>query len=197
MVDRNQTLEARDPGTSSATPHSSTSLYVSPVRGALVILLFTVLGLALILLPFVQAGSGRGASATPSAAIVTLILLFSGGLLLFPAVQFARLIVSSSPLVSATRERVERIRFGFGQTSIDWKNVGEISIKGVWIILVDGRIQQSRFRRSMLGTKGLWIPAIAVHGGGEAVIKFIETYRSDLIEHLVLKVASGRAGRGQ
>jgi hypothetical protein len=80
------------------------------------------------------------------------------------------------------------MRLGLGTTEFKWEHVGELVVRGVWLILLDGRIPQSRFTRFMFGAKGLWIPSLFVYGGGRKVMQFIMDYRPDLIDPMLKRL---------
>ena len=113
-----------------------------------------------------------------------------GLLVAYPGFQFLRLVATATPFITTDGTVVRRARLGFGQTQIAWKDVGEFGLRGIWIILVDGRISQGRVIRSIMGTRGLWLPAMLVDGGGSRTMQFASAHRPDLVNPLLAKVLS-------
>lgn len=175
----------------SDTPEKMTALYASPFRAGVAALFLLTVGVGLVVLPFFQAVAG-GVEASFQSLIAVLAFLVIGGLIAFPGYQFARAIVNRSPIMTTDGITVTRVRMGLGTTQIAWSDVGDLGLRGVWIILVDGRTGQSKFGQSMFGAKGLWIPALFVDGGGAATVLFVSDYRPDLIDPVVQQVTKGK-----
>lgn len=157
------------------------ALYASPWRAGIAAFFLLAVGLGLIFLPFYRATGAVQSplfSQTPLAVFAFVLL---GSFIAYPGFQFMRLILTGRPLVVTDGTKVERMRLGFGRTSIDWAQVGDLGLRGVWIILMDGSVPQSRFTTFMFGARGLWLPGLLVHGGGATTMRFITDHRRDLI----------------
>ena len=184
----------QDDSSTTADSDKPMALYAAPVRAGLVGLFLLASGLGIAALPFIQISSDAGFRATPIAALMALTFVAFGLLVAYPGFQFLRLVATATPFITTDGTTVRRARLGLGRTELAWEHAGEIGLRGIWIILVDGRVRQGRVRRSIMGTQGLWLPALLVHGGGTATMKFIEAHKRALIEPLFMKVATGRAG---
>lgn len=169
-----------------------TALYVSPIKGGILALFLITVGLALVALPHYLMFVTPSATATPLTAVLALVFLALGAVFIWPGVQFAKAILLRTPLATTDGETVHRMRLGFGTTESRWEHVGELVVRGVWLILLDGRIPQSRFTRFMFGAKGLWIPSLFVYGGGRKVMQFIMDYRPDLIDPVLKRLNRGK-----
>lgn len=165
-----------------------TTLYVSPIKGSILAVFLITLGLALAALPHYLMFVTPSATATPLTAILALVFLALGAVFIWPGFQFARAIVLRKPLATTDGVTIHRMRLGLGTTEFEWEHVGELVVRGVWLILLDGRIPQSRFTRFMFGAKGLWIPSLFVYGGGRKVMQFIMDYRPDLIDPMLKRL---------
>ncbi|MBV6659288.1 MAG: hypothetical protein KI785_16105 [Devosiaceae bacterium] len=172
-----------------------TALYASPIRAGLAALCLLGVGISLAGVPFYQVLSGAALPLSSGTLIAALAFLVFGSLIAFPGYQFAKAILTSSPLVTTDGTEVHRVRMGLGSTSIAWADVGDLGLRGIWIILVDARISQTKFGQSMFGARGLWLPALFVHGGGAATVQFIAAYRGDLIDPVLNQATRGKAGR--
>ena len=172
-----------------------TVLYASPVRAGFAALFLLTVGLGLAGLPLYQAINGAAGPLTSQTLIAAFAFLIFGGLIAWPGYQFARAIALRSPLMTTDGTVARRVRMGFGTTEIAWADVGDLGLRGVWIILVDGRTPQSKFGQSMFGAKGLWIPALFVDGGGAKTVEFIADHRPDLIDPVVGQVEERTARR--
>ena len=159
-----------------------TALYVSPIKGGILAAFLILLGLALVAFPHYLMAITPSALATPLTAFLALVFLALGAVFIWPGYQFARAILRRLPLVSTDGTTIYRLKLGLGTTEFAWEHVGDLAVRGVWLILLDGRIPQSRFTRFMFGAKGLWIPSVFVYGGGRKVAQFIMDYRPDLID---------------
>ncbi|MEM6712595.1 MAG: hypothetical protein AAF590_09975 [Pseudomonadota bacterium] len=158
-------------------------LYASPWRAGIIAVILLAVGGSLLVLPFlISARSVDGLTLVGGVSAVIFIAM--GAFVFFPGYQLARAIVSGVPIVTTDGETVHRIRLGFGKTRIPWTQVGDVALRGLWIILMDGRIKQSRFRQLMIGAKGLWLPALLVHGGGTRTVRFIASHRLDLVDRM-------------
>ncbi|MCB1508550.1 MAG: hypothetical protein KDI98_07325 [Hyphomicrobiaceae bacterium] len=90
-----------------------------------------------------------------------------------------------APFVGADAGRFHRfLALAPMRTSIDIAEVGDIGLRGVWIILVDGARPQGKLLTGLFGAKGLWIPGYLAEGGGAAVIALIDRHRADLVNPL-------------
>lgn len=170
-----------------------TTLYASPIKAGLLAVFLIGLGLALAALPHYLMAVSPTATATPLTAFLALVFMVFGGFFIWPGYQFGRAVVLRLPLVTTDGTVITRMRLGLGTTHFAWEHVGELAVRGVWIILLDGRIAQSRFTRFMFGAKGLWIPSVFVYGGARKVAQFIFDHRPDLIDPKI-KLALSKAG---
>lgn len=157
------------------------ALYASPIRAGIAVLFMGGMGLFLVGLAVYSIIVNQG-----QLSIITylsvLVLIGFGLFVAFPAYQFSRAIAGRLPLVTTDGVMVHRMRLGLGNTEIAWEHVGDLGLKrGLWIILLDGRIKQGRFRQSMVGAQGLWLPAFLVYGGGARTVRFINDHRPDLL----------------
>lgn len=181
--------------TSNQTAHQNEkllALYASPLRAGLAATIMLVVGLGLAYLPFYQVSSADSSPLFSQSALATLAFVALGGFIAFPGFQFARAILTGRPLLVTDGITVNRTRLGFGRTQIAWADVGDLGLRGVWVILMDGTVPQSKFTTFMFGARGLWIPAFFVHGGGKKAVQFITEHRPDLIHPVVGKVSRKR-----
>ena len=169
------------------------TLYVDPLRGSAVALFLIALGGGLFFIPFLPVVQGGLVFDVTFLASAALFMPF-GALVAFPGFQYIRLIARSEPLVTTDGETVRRERLGVGTTRIAWDHVGSLSFRSLWVILMDGRVEQNRFTRFMFGTKGVWIPALFVRGGGEETMRFIRDHRPKLIDEALKRASLGRGG---
>lgn len=178
--------------TSVSGPTSKQSaLYASPWRCAIAILFLAACGLGLASLPVYLAIKSAVVGVSLAGLSIGVLLLALGAIALWPAMVLLRAIVQAKPLVSTDGVMVHKMRMGWSTCEIAWSDVGSVGLRGIWIILVDGRMAQSRFYQIMFGARGIWIPAVLIHGGGAAAMQFIEKHRPDLIDPLIHKVISG------
>lgn len=171
--------------------HEHSALYASPWRCAIAIFFLAACGLGLVSLPVYLAIKSAAAGLSLAGLSISVLLLALGAIALWPALVLLRAIVQAKPLISTDGVMVHKMRMGWSTCEIAWSEVGSVGLRGIWIILVDGRMAQSRFYQIMFGARGIWIPAVLIHGGGAAAMQFIEKYRPDLIEPLIHKVISG------
>lgn len=172
----------------SAGTQKLTALYASPFRAGVAALFLLAVGIGLAGFPLYQVINGAAGPLASQTFVAAFAFLVFGGLIAWPGYQFALAIFRRSPLMVTDGTTVRRVRMGFGTTQIDWADVGDLGLRGVWIILVDGRTGQSKFGQSMFGAKGLWIPALFVDGGGATTVQFVADYRPDLIDPVVGQV---------
>ncbi len=175
--------------TDNAVP-KTTALYASPLRAGLAGAVLVACGVGLALLPSYLAVQSAALGFTFAGTVVGTILFLIAGLIAWPGFVLLRLVVTATPLITTDGQTLEKQRMGFGATDLSWDHVGEVTLRGMWVILLDGRIKQSRFTQIMFGAKGIWIPALLMHGGGAKVMQFIEEYKPELIEPLIAKVLS-------
>jgi hypothetical protein len=182
----------KDVATDAASPKEGQSaLYASPWRAGFAILFLLACGFALAALPVYLLILSSTIGVTLAGLLVGTLLLALAGVALWPALVLLRAVIQARPLITTDGLMVRKMRMGWSTCDIAWSDVGSVSLRGIWIILVDGRMAQSRFYQIMFGARGIWIPALLIHGGGAAAMQFIETYRPDLIEPLIHKVISG------
>ena len=162
-------------------------LMASPLRAGLAAAFFLVVALFCFLMPLLT-----GTSSFPAYATFWIIAFIFG----FPGYQLARMALHLAPLLVTDGETVSRPKLGIGRKAIAWEQVGEIGLRGIWLILLDGRIAQSRFTKVMFGARGLWIPGLLAEGGGPAVMNFVQAHRPDLMGPLMTKVSMGRTPGG-
>lgn len=182
---RKKKSEARE----SVTP-AVTALYASPIRAGFAGVVLVGCGLGLALLPSYLAVQSAALGFTFAGTVVGTVLFLIAGLIAWPGFVLLRLVVTATPLITTDGELIEKQRMGVGAIDLPWEHVGEVTLRGMWVILLDGRIKQSRFTQIMFGAKGIWIPALLMHGGGAKVMQFIEQYKPELIEPLIAKVLS-------
>lgn len=179
-----------------ASEHASLSsersaLYASPWRAGVAVAFLLACGLSLAALPVYLLILSSATGITLAGFIIGALLLALAAIALWPAVVLLRAVVQAKPLITTDGVVVHKMRMGWSTCEIAWSDVGSVGLRGIWIILVDGRLAQSRFYQIMFGARGIWIPAVLIHGGGAAAMQFIEKYRPDLIEPLIHKVISG------
>ncbi|MFK7791888.1 MAG: hypothetical protein AB8B88_04365 [Devosiaceae bacterium] len=169
----------------------TTALYASPIRAGIAGVILVACGLGLASLPFYLAVQSTLFGFTLFGTIVGTLLLVIAGFIAWPGLVLLRAIITATPLITTDGQMVEKMRMGMGTAELSWENVGDITLRGMWVILLDGRIKQSRFSQIMFGAKGIWIPALLMHGGGANTMRFIEQYKPELIDPLIAKVVSG------
>lgn len=167
------------------------ALYVSPWRAGIGIVFLLTCGLSLAALTFYLAANSAVVGVSMAGMLIGILLLLLSAIILWPAVVLLRAVVQALPLITTDGTTVYKLRMGWSTCELAWSDVGSVGLRGIWIILVDGRIAQSKFYQIMFGARGIWIPAVLIHGGGAAAMQFIERYRPDLIEPLIHKVISG------
>lgn len=180
-----------DSDTSPLLTSEHSALYVSPWRAGVAVVFLLACGLSLAGLTFFLAINSTIAGVSIAGLVIGVFLLLLSGVILWPAAVLVRLVVQAQPLISTEGTMVHKQRMGWSTCELAWSDVGSVGLRGIWIILVDGRIAQSKFYQIMFGARGIWIPAVLIHGGGAAAMQFIEKYRPDLIEPLIHKVISG------
>ncbi len=168
------------------------TLFVSPVRAGLVSVILLALGAAMAALPIYLVVSSPTLDFSIPALVVGVFFLGLGLIMIWPGLTFLRCIATAHPLIRTDGTTIWKTRMGISMNEISWKNVGSVSIRGLWVILLDGRIKQSKFNQIMFGAKGIWIPALLMHGGGAETMRFIERHKPELIEPLIQRVVSGR-----
>lgn len=180
---------ASDSSAASGGDHKA--LYVSPWRAGIAIAFMLTCGLGLAALALFLATTSMTIGISLAGLAIGLFLLSLSAVILWPAWVLIRLVMKAQPLITTDGKTVFKQRLGWSTSELSWENIGSVGLRGLWIILLDGRIKQSRFYQIMFGARGIWIPAVLIHGGGAKAMQFIEHYRPDLIEPLIHKVISG------
>ncbi|MEM6382221.1 MAG: hypothetical protein AAF739_06060 [Pseudomonadota bacterium] len=164
------------------------ALYASPLRAGIAAVALLAVGIGLAGVPIFQLLSGAALPLSVGGAVAALAFVVFGGFIAFPGYQFARAIATGTPLVTTDGVVVRKLRMGAGTTELAWSDVGDLGLRGIWVILVDGRIGQTKFAQSMFGARGLWLPALFVHGGGAETVRFIAAHRTDLVDPVLAQV---------
>lgn len=181
-----------DAGPDAISPSGGRSaLYASPWRAGVAVVFLLACGTALAALPVYLLILSSATGITLAGFIIGALLLALAAIALWPAMVLLRAIVQAKPLITTDGQIVQKMRMGWSACELAWADVGSVGLRGIWIILIDGRMAQSRFYQIMFGARGIWIPALLIHGGGAAAMQFIEKHRPDLIEPLIHKVISG------
>lgn len=167
------------------------ALYASPWRTGVAVAFLLACGLSLAALPVYLVLISSAIGVSVAGLFIGALLLALAAIALWPALVLLRAVVQAKPLIATDGVVVHKMRMGWSTCELAWSDVGSVGLRGIWIILVDGRLAQSRFYQIMFGARGIWIPAVLIHGGGAAAMQFIEKYRPDLIEPLIHKVISG------
>lgn len=184
-------MNQTDPNSGSSPAGEHAALYVSPLRAGIGIIFLLACGLSLAALTVYLAINSAVVGVSIAGMLIGTLLLLLSAIILWPAAMLLWAVVQALPLITTDGTTVYKLRMGWSTCELAWSDVGSVTLRGIWIILVDGRIPQSRFYQIMFGARGIWIPAVLIHGGGAAAMQFIERYRPDLIEPLIHKVISG------
>lgn len=123
-----------------------------------------------------------GAQGFGQLLVIFLLVGLFVALLAFPAFSLIQGAATKRPLLRFDADNVHRLALGPTRQDIAWDDIGDIGLRGVWIVLVDGTVEQNKLVRGLLGARGVWIPAVLAEGGGARVMAAIHAYRPELID---------------